>query len=129
MSKNDDNNLFSNIISKDDVILVDEKDGVKKCYELLQNDLIFAGGSGGCVVAAIEQYVKFFEDNKDNLMTCEYLIPTVVSDLITEGKVTCDILSTTSVWYGVTYKDDKEFVVSSLKALVDKGEYPKGIWK
>ena len=76
-----------------------------------------------------EKYVKFFEDNKDNLMTCEYLIPTVVSDLIAEGKVTCDILSTTSVWYGVTYKDDKEFVVSSLKALVDKGEYPKGIWK
>lgn len=43
---------------KDDVILIDEKDGVKKCYELLQNDLIFAGGSSGCVVAAIEQYVK-----------------------------------------------------------------------
>lgn len=43
---------------KDDVILVDEKDGVKKCYELLQDELIFAGGSGGCVVAAIEEYVK-----------------------------------------------------------------------
>ena len=43
---------------KDDVILVDEKDGVKKCYELLQDHLIFAGGSGGCVVAAIEEYVK-----------------------------------------------------------------------
>ena len=74
-------------------------------------------------------YKKFFDDNKDNLKSCEYLIPTVVSDLIAEGKVTCDILSTTSVWYGVTYKEDKEFVVSSLKALVDKGEYPKGIWK
>ena len=45
-------------IIKDDVILVDEKDGVKKCYELLQDELIFAGGSGGCVVAAIEQYIK-----------------------------------------------------------------------
>ena len=76
-----------------------------------------------------ENYKKFFEDNKDNLKSCEYLIPTVVSDLIADGKVTCDILSTTSVWYGVTYKEDKEFVVSSLKALVDKGEYPKGIWK
>ena len=43
---------------KDDIILVDEKDGVKKCYELLQDELIFAGGSGGCVVAAIEQYIK-----------------------------------------------------------------------
>ena len=43
---------------KDDVILVDEKDGVKKCYELLQEHLIFAGGSSGCVFAAIEEYVK-----------------------------------------------------------------------
>ena len=74
-------------------------------------------------------YKKFFDDNKDNLKSCEYLIPTVVSDLIGEGKVTCDILSTTSVWYGVTYKEDKDFVVSSLKRLVDNGEYPKGIWK
>lgn len=74
-------------------------------------------------------YKKFFDDNKDNLKSCEYLIPTVVSDLIEAGNVTCDILSTTSVWYGVTYKEDKDFVVSSLKKLVDNGEYPKGIWK
>ncbi len=74
-------------------------------------------------------YKKFFDDNKNNLKSCEYLIPTVVSDLIGEGKVTCDVLSTTSVWYGVTYKEDKDFVVSSLKKLVDNGEYPKGIWK
>ena len=74
-------------------------------------------------------YKQFFIDNKDNLKSCEYLIPTVVSDLIEAGKVTCDVLSTTSVWYGVTYKEDKDFVVSSLKKLVDNGEYPKGIWK
>ena len=74
-------------------------------------------------------YKKFFEENKNNLDSCEYLIPTVVSDLIEEGKVSCDILSTTSVWYGVTYKEDKDFVVSSLKELVDSGKYPKGVWK
>ena len=45
-------------IQKDDVILVDEKDGVRKCYELWQDHTIFAGGSSGCVVEAIEQYVK-----------------------------------------------------------------------
>ena len=72
-------------------------------------------------------YKPFFEANKDNLKSCEYLIPTVVSDLIEAGIATCDILSTTSVWYGVTYKEDKDFVVSSLKKLVDNGEYPKGL--
>lgn len=74
-------------------------------------------------------YKKFFIDNKDNLASCEYLIPTVVSDLINDGIVTCDVLKTKAVWYGVTYKEDKEFVVSSLKKLVDMGMYPKGIWK
>ena len=74
-------------------------------------------------------YKQFFIDNKDNLKSCEYLIPTVVSDLIEDGIATCDVLSTTSVWYGVTYKEDKDFVVSSLKKLVDNGEYPKGVWK
>lgn len=42
----------------DDIILIDEKDGVKGCHELLQKHLIFAGGSSGCVYAAINQYVK-----------------------------------------------------------------------
>lgn len=45
-------------IQKDDVVLVDEKDGVLKCYELLKDHLIFAGGSSGCVFAAIEKYVE-----------------------------------------------------------------------
>ena len=72
-------------------------------------------------------YKPFFDANKDNLKSCEYLIPTVVADLIEAGIATCDILSTTSVWYGVTYKEDKDFVVSSLKKLVDNGEYPKGL--
>ena len=72
-------------------------------------------------------YKKFFDDNKNNLDSCEYLIPTVVSDLIKAGIVTCDILSTTSVWYGVTYKEDKDFVVKSIKSLIDSKEYPKGL--
>ena len=45
-------------IIKDDVVLVDEKDGVKRCYDLLQNHLIFAGGSSGCVFEAINQYIE-----------------------------------------------------------------------
>ena len=42
----------------DDIILVDEKDGVKCCHELLQKHLIFGGGSSGCTFSAIKQYVE-----------------------------------------------------------------------
>ena len=74
-----------------------------------------------------KNYKQFFLDNINNLASCEYLIPTVVSDLINDGIVTCDVLSTTSVWYGVTYKEDKDFVVKSIKELCDKNIYPKGL--
>ena len=72
-----------------------------------------------------EEFVPFMEANKNDLSSCEYLIPTVVSDLIERGEVSCEVLSTTAVWYGVTYRDDKPEVVASLAKLVEAGEYPK----
>ena len=41
----------------DEVMLVDEKDGVKACYDLLNNEAIFGGGSSGCVYHAIKKYI------------------------------------------------------------------------
>ena len=76
-----------------------------------------------------EGYLPFFKKNMNNLAKCEYLIPTVVSDLIQDNKVTCDVLSTSAVWYGVTYKEDKDFVVKSIKDLVKSGEYPNHLYK
>ena len=72
-----------------------------------------------------ENYVPFLEANKDCLGSCEYLIPTLVSELVEKGEVSCEVLSTEAVWYGVTYREDKPDVVASLAALVEKGEYPK----
>ena len=61
-------------------------------------------------------------------MKDEWLIPTVVSELVEEGKASLKLLSTPDVWFGVTYKEDKDFVVSSLKKLVEKGLYKKGLY-
>ena len=58
----------------------------------------------------------------------EFLIPTVVDELVQEGKATLKLLSTDSVWFGVTYKEDKPGVVKALKSLVDKGEYKEGLY-
>ena len=71
-----------------------------------------------------EGFVPFMEENKGHYDDCEYLIPTVVSELIEEKKATCDVLSTEAVWYGVTYREDKPEVVASLAKLVEAGEYP-----
>jgi len=58
----------------------------------------------------------------------EFLIPTVVDELVQEGKASLKLLSTDSVWFGVTYKEDKPGVVKALKSLVEKGEYKEGLY-
>jgi hypothetical protein len=63
-----------------------------------------------------------------NELKSEFLIPTVVDELVQEGKASLKLLSTDSVWFGVTYKEDKPGVVKALKALVDKGEYKEGLY-
>lgn len=74
------------------------------------------------------KFVEFFDINKDNKETCEYLIPDVVSELIQENKVQVKVLPTTAVWQGITYKEDKEKLVNELAMLVEKGDYPSNLW-
>ena len=54
----------------------------------------------------------------------EWYIPFVVDELIREGKASCTVLPTDSSWFGVTYREDKPFVVGEIKKLVDAEEYP-----
>lgn len=72
---------------------------------------------------------KFFEDNKDNLEKCEFLIPDVLFESIEEEYATVKVLKTTAAWYGVTYKEDTDKVKQAIKALVDNMEYPNPLWK
>lgn len=57
----------------------------------------------------------------------EFYIPTVVNDLINRGISTCEVLDTTSKWFGVTYPEDRPGVVSKFRALMDRGEYPDNL--
>jgi len=57
----------------------------------------------------------------------EFFIPIVADRFINEqGKI--EILPTTSLWFGVTYKEDAPFVAKSLQQLISQGEYPESLW-
>lgn len=77
----------------------------------------------------IENFPNFLEKNKNNLEKCEYLIPEVVDNLIKENKADVKVLSTSAVWHGVTYKEDKPKVVEEIKKLVDNKNYPNDLWR
>ena len=72
-------------------------------------------------------FVDFLKENEEKLKA-EFFIPTLVNDLIVDNKIEMRVLDTTSQWFGVTYQEDRPFVVSKFKELVDKGEYPSPLF-
>lgn len=65
----------------------------------------------------------------ENPLKGEYFLPDEVDRLLREGKAEVKVLKSRDRWYGVTYKEDKESVVSALQSMKDKGEYPDKLWK
>lgn len=73
-------------------------------------------------------FPKFFDNNKDNLLTAEYLIPDVLSNLIKNNKASTKVIPTSANWYGVTYKEDTPGVKRAIQNLVDNHEYNDNLW-
>ena len=70
-----------------------------------------------------EAFIRFLNESGGQ-MKSECYIPTVVDHLIHGGYAQCPVLRTSSQWFGVTYPDDKPFVVESINKLISAGEYP-----
>ena len=58
----------------------------------------------------------------------EYYIPYAVDVIVKSGKGACEVLSTPSRWFGVTYKEDRPGVVAKFAELVQKGIYPSPLY-
>ena len=65
----------------------------------------------------------FLEDLPEGEVKAEYLLPTIIGEWLKEDRVTVRVLQSKDKWFGVTYKEDKEEVVNSIKALIEAGEY------
>lgn len=55
-------------------------------------------------------------------------IPTSVDRYVKSGEITIQILMSNERWFGVTYREDKPFVVESIKKMIRKGIYPARIY-
>jgi NDP-sugar pyrophosphorylase family protein len=74
-----------------------------------------------------DMFVEFLNDEGNELKS-EYLIPSVVNDLIKSGREDVHVLRSASSWFGVTYKDDRPFVMGEIQKLIDRGTYPKQLF-
>ena len=77
-----------------------------------------------------EAYFKEFLSDKKNIENkkSEYFIPLMVNKLINDGTASVEVLDTTSSWFGVTYPEDRESVVTKIQSLVDESVYPSKLF-
>jgi hypothetical protein len=68
-------------------------------------------------------FVDFLSEHGTELKS-EFLIPTVVNDLIQNGKEGVHVLRSKANWFGVTYKEDKPYVMGEIQKLINAGAYP-----
>ena len=58
----------------------------------------------------------------------ELYIPTALDRFVRAGQVSIKILMSNEKWFGVTYREDKPFVVENIKSMINKGIYPAKIY-
>lgn len=80
------------------------------------------------VFAELEKRFTQFLQSEIDKPKSEMYIPSVVFDLIDDKVATVKVLEANSPWFGVTYKEDKPFVIEKINALFAKGEYPENLW-
>ncbi len=79
--------------------------------------------------AASEEVFKgFLKENSENIKA-EFYIPYAVDCLIKKGEASCELISTPSRWFGVTYQADRPGVVAKFKEFADTGVYPTPLYK
>ena len=76
-----------------------------------------------------KRFVTFLGNIEGNELKAEYLIPTIIGDMVEEGLASVHVLKTADKWFGVTYKEDKPLVVESFAKLVSQGVYKKKLWE
>ena len=122
------------------LVTVVETHGIKKSstgdiecdrdISLLGNELVSMNmwGFMTSIFNHLEKMFNEFLDENISDLKSEFLIPSVVNDLIEKNIEKVQVLKTKSTWFGVTYIEDKPFVKNQIKALIQNGIYPEKLF-
>ena len=77
--------------------------------------------------AGIRYLSDFLKDESGDPLKKECLLPALVDSLMHTAGLKVEVLSTDAVWFGVTYKEDKDYVAAELRKLHDSGIYPPAL--
>lgn len=75
------------------------------------------------VFNSLGNHFEQFLAEQGSAMKSEYYIPAFVDEIISKDSAKCDVLKTSSNWFGVTYPGDKPFVQEFINQLIAEGVY------
>jgi hypothetical protein len=75
------------------------------------------------------RFARFLEARRSDIGTAEFYLPSLVTDLVSEGKARVRVLPTEETWHGVTWAEDKQQVREALREKIAAGHYPARLWK
>lgn len=84
----------------------------------------FFGFSPWFFTVAENRFKAFLASLSPTELKAEYVLPVLVDQVMHGEGMSVDVLTTDSVWFGVTYQEDKPYVQAELKAMHDRGDYP-----
>ena len=120
------NDKLINVVETEN--LVKSKSGITSNSDLdLNGDEPVSMNMWGFTPAIFDYLNKMFEvflSKNIHDIKSEFLIPSVINDLINSGDELVQVLYSKSSWFGVTYKQDKSYVVQQIQNLVNSGFYP-----
>ena len=85
------------------------------------------GFKPSCFTFLGDEFQNFINRSGMDLKS-ELDIPTSVDKFVKSGEITIKILMSNERWFGVTYREDKPFVVESINKMIDRGIYPAKLY-
>ena len=77
----------------------------------------------------LENYLINEIQNIKNIDSDEIYLPFAAQDLLSKNIIEIKVIDSESIWFGVTYKNDKKLSVKKLNKLTESGNYPVDLWK
>ncbi len=79
---------------------------------------------------AERQLLRFLEAKlAQDPLKCEHVIPTLIGETLQEGSYQVRVMSSENTWFGVTYQEDKPYVVDQFARFKIERQYPFDLWK
>jgi NDP-sugar pyrophosphorylase family protein len=116
------------IVIENGKIISKEKDGDKELSPDAPTSMNFWGFHTNVFEISAAMFSDFIKTNHGNIKA-EFFIPLIVNGMIQQNKGKVKVLGGGKIWFGVTYREDKEAVSAKIKELVKKGAYPENLWR